>query len=546
MASVDHTRARGHADSDSPELRPAPARASTEAGKHLRKAEAALRKGQPHKALNHYRSASALTTREPRLGQAVGELGFKLGDYDGCLATLQRFIDHAGEAPSALNLMGNAWLRKGSPQAAIRFHERALASSAHEPKLWHDLATAYLHLGNAASAAMGYGEVVRLCPEARKAHYNLGTALLTAGHFAEAEEALLAATQREPGHAESHMNLGIARQRQGHLDDALHAQRTALRLRPHDPEVAWNLALSELLAGELKSGFARFEERLRLKGHPLSNRRLWDGRPLTDEPLVLMGEQGLGDTLQFLRFAKRAASRCPQSVIECRADLLPLLQRTFTGGIPVRPFGACEEENPWTASLMSLPHLLEATDDLMADGPYLELDSGRVAHYRAILPADRLCVGLNWQGNPSYRADRQRSMPLGELAPLWGVPRCSFFSLQHGPGREQLAEVRAQNLIDWGGTLDPPLAAFVETAHALGALHLLITTDTAIAHLAGALGTPVWLLLAHVPDFRWGLVGNRWYPSMRIFRQPRDGDWASVVAEVVPQLQGLAAQRGEA
>lgn len=502
-------------------------------------------RGQAGQAVQYFAEAVELDPQNQARRLNLGLLCFDVGDYHRCAAHLEAVVARAGEVPEALNCLGNALCRLGQHGSAIDRHERALSAAPRDPKFWSDLAATYMAWGRPGAAVAGYDAVTRIQPHSGHAHFNLGTARLQSGDPEGAVGAFQAAVRCNRDHVQAFINLGIALKRCGRFEEAAAAQRSALKQAPDDAEAAWNLALTELLLGEYEAGFAHFEGRLRLQNHPLAGGRRWDGSPLPDGTLVVLGEQGLGDTLQFLRFVDRAAERCGAVTLQCRPDLLPLLRSAYHGPARLEALGQGVDTGDGRETsrvpLMSLPHVLCVGGDLGVEGPYLSMPEDAVEAQRASLPPGRLRVGISWQGNPAYRADAERSMPLSLLAPLLAQPEVAFISLQRGHGSEQLAALGPNRVLD-RGDIDAEGAAFQHTAALLCALDLLVTTDTAIAHLAGALGVPVWLMLAKVPDFRWGLRGNRWYPSMRLFRQSDAGDWAAVVSQVADALRQRCAQ----
>jgi len=278
---------------------------------------------------------------------------------------------------------------------------------------------------------------------------------------------------------------------------------------------------------------------------PRASGPLWDGAPLAGRRLLLRAEQGLGDTIQFARYA-RAAARSGPVALECPAALARLLSQS----------GLCEavvargEDVAFDveAALMSAPFLLDPGLEC-AGGmvPYLSAEPDRVCRWARRLDAARgLKVGVCWQGNPAYRADRVRSIPLARFLPLAGIPGVTLVSLQKGPGADQLAGLPSDSgIMDFGAALDEGSDAFVDTAAVMANLDLVVTSDTAAAHLAGALGIETWLALAFAPDWRWGRAGETtpWYPAMRLFRQGAPGDWDGVFAKIAREL---AARAGKA
>jgi hypothetical protein len=269
----------------------------------------------------------------------------------------------------------------------------------------------------------------------------------------------------------------------------------------------------------------------------------WDGSPLAGRAIVLLGEQGLGDVLQFVRFAKLVEQRGGRVVLQSPPALVKLLtgcpgvDSIITPDVPLPADLATDQAIE--ASLMSLPAIFGCSQESLPNAnPYLQLDAARtVAWAERLASYPGLKVGIAWQGNPNYRGDRFRSIPLSAFAPLAAVPGVTLISLQKGSGVEQIGSVPFDLR-----TLPEPVDAdgpFLDTAAAMMHFDLIVTSDTSIAHLAGALGRPTWLALAEVPEWRWMLERSDtpWYPSMRLFRQTTSGDWAGVFAQMAEELK---------
>ena len=386
----------------------------------------------------------------------------------------------------------------------------------------------------AAEARPGNGEIL----------YNLGNGLLAAGRLAEAERTLRLALDTDPGHLRARTNLGVAQKEQGRLDEAIETFGAVIREAPDSADAHWNRALALIMAGRFDEGWREYEWRRRIAGFsmcPIEGRD-WDGRAYPGRTLLVHAEQGLGDTIQFARYLPMAADPGGKLVFVCQQPLKALL--AGLGGIDGK-FELCGSEErlpPFDiqAPLMSLPHLLDLGQPVWpVDGPYLQAEPARMTRWAERLGGgDRLNIGICWQGRTGYKADRRRSIPLETFAPLADIDGVRLISLQKGHGAEQRrapgwrARVREPGLdMDADG-------AFLDSAAIIRTLDLVITSDTAIAHLAGALGARTWLMLAHMPDWRWGREGTRspWYPAMRLFRQARPGDWAGVMSDVTKQL----------
>jgi len=282
---------------------------------------------------------------------------------------------------------------------------------------------------------------------------------------------------------------------------------------------------------------------------------LWDGRPLKGATLLVQAEKGLGDTLQFARYLRllKTDAGAGGVVLECQPPLQQLMAGC-TGVDVVVPRGAPLPRFDARVPMMSLPLRLRAFDPgASAVDHYLTAEPARVARWRQQLTASnggrRPAVGIAWQGNPAYQADHRRSLPLSAWVPFLRQAQArgvAIYSLQKGHGSEQLAGLPAELIVhDLGREMDEGQGAggaFVDTAAVIASLDLVISSDTALPHLGGALGTPTWMLLSHLPDWRWGRQGRAspWYPRLRLFRQPQPGDWAAVfdaVCAALPEIE---------
>jgi Flp pilus assembly protein TadD len=394
------------------------------------------------------------------------------------------------------------------------------------------------HQDRPAEAIAAYRRALVLMPGEAGILNNLGLALsLLDGRTAEAARWLHRALALRPDYADAWLNLGLLMRTQNRIDAAQDHCRTALRHNPDHAEAHTLLATCLLLKGDMAAGFAEYEWRTRLKdfvARPhVSPSPAWTGDEPAGRTILVHDEQGLGDGIQFARFAPLLHRRGARVVIECN-DLLAGLFSTLADvaavvgrSSPTRP------PHDAHAALLSLPHLLGLTT-LPATVPYLRPDAGRVDHWRSRLGPQRgLRVGLVWAGNPEFKDDHRRSPGLAALLPLLDVPGVTFFALQKGAGRADLAALNTHlgpNFTDLG----PEIRDFVDTAAIMDTLDLVISSCTAPPHLAGALGRPVWILLPYSADWRWLAHGDGspWYPTARLFRQDRPGDWATVVGRV--------------
>jgi tetratricopeptide (TPR) repeat protein len=438
-----------------------------------------------------------------------------------------------------------------------RFDE---ARASYEEALKHrpDLAEAHHNLGNVLreqgrldQALACYEAALRFRPEYAKAYVNRGVALVAAGRFDDAIASLSHGVELTPDSADAHTSLGAALSARRRMDDALAHYDRALELDPGHVEAEWNRSLVWLQRGDYERGWPAYESRWRCKrvvAHPDFKEPRWDGSPLEGRTILLYGEQGLGDVLHFVRYAPLVKARGAGKVIlMCQNALVRLLTRTpgIDGWVG---WGATPPPFDVWVPLMSLPTSFHTTlETIPAEVPYVFPDPELVAHWgRQLAPVRGFRVGITWQGSPRHAWDRHRSCPLEAFEPLARVPGVHLISLQKGNGSEQLRALGGRfPVLSLGELLDEASGPFLDTAAVMPHLDLVICVDTALAHLAGAMARPAWLALIYSPDWRWLLdrEDNPWYPTLRLFRQERPNDWASVFRRMAEELPKEVAAR---
>ncbi|WP_454020207.1 tetratricopeptide repeat protein [Azospirillum sp. Marseille-Q6669] len=507
------------------------------------------------------------------------------GEVGQAVARLTRPVAEAVGVP-LLSAHAAALYRDGRVEEAARLFRGLLAARPAEALALWNLSLCRLDGLDAAAAERLARRARALAPQEAEGHAKLGLALAAQGRREEAMTAGRAALVCDPAHAPSLSNLGALTIQIGgdaqalrlaeralrlapdlgeaqvvrgdalvHLDrprDAEEAFRSALRVAPQLTVAHWNLAHLLLRLGDYAAGWAEYEWRWRseaLAGQRRPFRQpLWDGTDLAGRTILVHAEQGLGDTIQFIRFLDHVLQAAPAHVhLEAHGPLLPLLERntdparvTVIPRAPDFPGVSGLPDTDVQIPLMSLAGLFcPSLEAIPARVPYLRPDPRRVAAWSERLvegPGPR--VGLVWAGNPSFHGDAQRSPRLAGLRPVLDVPGVRFFGLQKGPGREDLEGVAMPpSFTDLG----PDIADFADTAAIMSNLDLVISSCTGPAHLAGALGVPVWIVLPHAPDWRWlmGREDSPWYPTARLFRQTRVGDWSGPAAAMARALRGL-------
>jgi hypothetical protein len=427
--------------------------------------------------------------------------------------------------------------------------------------------------GNIADSMANYERVLRLDPNHVEALNNLGVALQSQGMVAEAAAALRIAIQIKPGYAEAHSNLGNALKDQGNLDAAvacyqravqidpnffdaynnlgngLRAQgklassvscyEQAMKLKPDNPQIRLSRAMSWLQMGDFERGWAEFEWRLKCKEYaiPVFEQPRWDGGALEGQTILLYADHGLGDTLQFIRYAPLVQERGGRVVVACQKKIARLLA-SCPGVEQVVVERSQIPEFAVYAPLMSLPLIFRTTlSSVPTRVPYLKAEAEAIGRWRAELDTSGgFKIGVAWQGNPQYRRDRERSYRLAELETVAQVSGVRLLSLQGIYGLEQLEEVKYRFAVT---NLGEKLSDFMDIAAVMRSLDLVITPDTSLVHLAGALGVPVWLAVSFAPEWRWldHRSDSPWYPSMRLFRQKKWDEWGDVFERMTDELR---------
>jgi Flp pilus assembly protein TadD len=388
-------------------------------------------------------------------------------------------------------------------------------------------------------AAHYYRRAIQLDPNAVAVQVALVGTLVSHDKLEEASEVCERILEKDPANVETLIFLGMVRFRKCRPAEAAELYRKALSLNPANPDARLNLAMCELLLGDYPAGFKNYEARWRSKLSTAIPRFFteprWQGEALDGRTILLYAEQGLGDAIHLIRYAPLVAQRGGRVLVECPAPLKALF-REVPGVSTVAVHGEPLPRFDLQLPFLSLPVVFETTLETIPNKvPYLHVPSGTICAWPSN-PRSELQIGLVWSGNPRHANDKTRSIPLAQLAPLWAMRGLGFYSLQVGVASRQLAEVEgAGTIVD----LAPQLTDMAVTAAVIERLHLVISVDTAVAHLAGALGKPVWVLLPVVTDWRWlmGRGDSPWYPSMRLFRQKQAGNWSEVVDTLCEQLQ---------
>jgi tetratricopeptide (TPR) repeat protein len=505
--------------------------------------------GRLPEAIEYYDRVLKLNPDRSEAHNNRGVALLNLGDSDEAIASFERAVAINPAYADALRNLGVANFQQGNANEAVAAYQRVIALNPEDVAAHTGMGDALKSLGRLDAAAKAYRSALGIDGSLSELHNTLGLCLHECGQTDEAVVCFQRAVKCDPNRTDGHENLGAALLAEGHIEDALGCFEQALGIDPAYVDARFNRGLARLLSGDWERGWADYESRRQLGRINVRDfpQPTWDGSPLNGRSILLHAEQGLGDTLQFVRYVSLVRQQASQPggrvLLLAPRPLLSLLKMTDgfdciasdVDSLP--PFDV-------HAPLMSLPGILHTTlDSVPAAVPYLAANTELITVWRERLPSvRRFRVGINWQGDPNNPLDRARSISLMQFAPLADVAGVSLISLQKGTGAEQLAETASQfDVVHLGDDVDETVGAFMDTAAIMQSLDLVITSDTSIAHLAGGLGVPVWVALAFVPEWRWLLQrdDSPWYPTMRLFRQPQPNDWPGLFADMQTALSRL-------
>lgn len=474
-----------------------------------------------------------------KLGVALQSAGRLLDAEESYRTALELDGNHA----KALNNLGSLLHARGQLGAAIEKYDRALEVQPDLLEAARNLAIAWLLRGDAERAEHFARRALRLEPNSSQLHSQLADALARSGKHDEALAAYRRALELEPNFAEAWSDLGFLCELRGEMADAMEHYRRAIAIRPDFAQAHFRYGLGLLAAGDFGRGWEEYEWRWRLPElaglAPEFERPSWDGSDISGKTVLLYAEQGLGDVIQFLRYVPLVTQKGATVLVRCPWQLKALIENApgvagvFGEDEALPDFDLC-------CALLSLPRMFRTTAETVpARIPYLRADNGKVARWRGKIAAKSaaLKVGIAWASHSrNARYAQQKSIGLEALAPLAEACPVVFYSLQKGPAAAESARPpAAMTLVDPSGEIGD----FSDTAAVIENLDLVISVDTSVAHLAGAMGKPVWVLATFPPDWRWVRAHggrNLWYPTARIFHQTRMHDWAGVIRQVADAL----------
>ena len=532
------------------------------------------RSGDVAAAMNCYEQAMALDPQDPEPVFNLALVFEEASESEAALAAYETLTSIAPEMLEAWVNLGNLHHREKRFTAAAVAYQRVLDVNPEDASTWSRLGVVADAMGARDEARAHYRMALELDPECVEAHFNMGISLREQGDLTGAIGSYRRALAVNPTQADVLFNLGRAQQADGDVVAAEVSYRASISVDPNKVAAqnnlgtvlldqgqlsdavdvyrqaagedsagsvhansAWNLSLALLLSGNYEEGWRWYEWRFYKGGAtpPTFDKPRWHLDAPSDARVLVWAEQGYGDAMQFVRYVPMVKARAATVILNIHPNLRRLLDG-FGGAVTVAP-GEDMPEYDFHIAMLSLPGLFGTTvDSVPANIPYFSVDSERMACWRERLAGDGLAIGLSWRGNPENQNDRYRSVDPTLLGPLLHVPGCRFFSLQKAPAAgdwDILADVG--QITDLG----PELGDFFETAAVIEALDLVITVDTATAHLAGGLGKRSWLMLPFIPDWRWMLDAEEspWYPSLRLFRQKELDSWPEVIERMTVELR---------
>jgi tetratricopeptide (TPR) repeat protein len=518
---------------------------------HFHLGTALAAKGQVNQAAHCYQRAIHYRPKFTQAHYKLATLLYDAGAVNAAALEFQRVLELEPRRDDAFVDLGNALRRCDKHDDALACFRRALELNPRSISALNNLSNLIRDRGRPRIAAKLMRRAVEIDPLNPILHNGLGLAVEPLGRLDEARACYRKALELRPSYANAHYNLAGLFHEQGDLQQAEMGYQTAVECDAQKAEAHYRLACLWLLHGKFADAWPKYEWRWKMEESRGKNRDFsspaWDGGSLEGKRILLYAEQGLGDALQFVRYARLVKARGATVLLECPQRLVQLL--TSCSGIDSvieegRRDGLAYDLH---AALMSLPGLLGTTlANIPSETPYLSPEPSKVEQWRAPIAAiPGFRVGIAWQGKKTYLRDAVRSIPLKHFARLTEVPEVQLVKLQKGYGSDQLKDLHPNCTVrDLGPDFDSGPDAFADAAAVMKHLDLIITSDTSIAHLAGALGVPVWVALPYVPEWRWLLnrEDSPWYPTMRLFRQPALHDWEGTFDAISRSLRELIAR----
>jgi len=477
----------------------------------------------------------------------LGVIAYKTGRYEEAIDLIRRAIAQKRQAPQFHNTLGVVLRATGRLEEAMAAYEQALLLDAGYAEAHHNMGNVFFSQRRYAAAVEKYNRVISLDPQRIEAYNSSAIALQYLGQYDAAIERCREVLLRKPDYAEAYNTAASILLKKGHCAEAIENYRRALQLKADYAEAHSNLGMTLLSCGQFEEGWAEYAWRLKtdkaahLRGRPAP---CWDGASFAGKRLLVRHEQGFGDNIQFMRYLPMVKRLGGKVTCEVPRPLVGL-----SAGLPgvdevveVQSGTASAGQFDLHVPLLELPKIFRTTlETIPADVPYLYADPAKAQYWRPRFSRTDLNVGIVWAGQPAHPEDQTRSCHLRHFLPLSQIAQVRLFGLQKGSAAAQAKDLAAGSLLNVGEQLED----FTDTAAVVENLDLIISVDTAVLHLAGAMAKPVWALLPSSPDWRWMLdrPDSPWYPTMKLFRQPQYGRWDDVFRRVSQELTAWAARR---
>ncbi len=497
------------------------------------------RSGQPVAAAACFRQVLALEPGNATAFNRLGSVLHSMGQIDEGIAALIEAVRLGPDVAGFHFDAGTGYAKMGQSDQAIRYYREATRLDPKNAHYMYNFGAALAERGNFPEALDAFDKTIEMTPNSPRAHSNKGMVLNRLGQRSESLASLRHAVELDPDFPGSYNALGAFLEDEGKWNEAIDAYRKAIALDPESALYRWNYARALMVVGQWKEGWEDFESRLKLASLRLNRgfpQPQWDGSDPAGKTILAHAEGGHGDALNFVRFVPLVAQRGAKMILECHRGLAPLFEgmdgvdRVIARGQPLPAFD-------WQIPLQSLPRIFGITpQNIPNQVPYVSAPADRAQRWADRLAAEtKLRVGLVWSGT-KYSDTDYRTRTIDVFAPLAEVPGVKFFSLQKGKDSAQAPPPG----MDWAD-FTSELNDFADTAALVQNLDLVISVDTSPAHLAGAMGKPVWVLIMFKSEFRWLLdrTDTPWYPTMRLFRQPTETDWQTPIREMAAALRGF-------
>ena len=488
-----------------------------------------------NEASKHLKTALRISPDYVEASYNLGRLLFQQKRFDEALEQLQKTREIKPDFYPVYPLLGQICHTLGEHRDALNYFNEAIAHNPDDMALVNNKGLALIELGELDEAISLFKELLKRYPDVAEAHCNLGVALSQLDHLNEAMECFIEAVSLNPEYLEAQRNIASTLRDMGHVDKSIEAFQKIIQQHPDLANAHFGLAFSLLLKGDYENGWREYEWRWSSSNSPQQKPKLkgkeWHGESLSNTTILIYCEQGAGDAIQFIRFIPMLAVQGATVILQCQAALLSLFEQA-EGVDQIITFETKPKHYDFHCPILSLPlHLDISLENLPSTVPYLFPTVSDLDNIE--LDKSKLHVGVVWAGSQLHINDRKRSCSVELFAPLAEIEKIELHSLQ----KHSTDETVPAFLIDHNDQLQD----YNDTAALIKKLDLVISVDTSVAHLAGALGKPVWILLPHAPDWRWLREGedSPWYSTATLFRQATAGDWAGVIAKVEQHLSDV-------